>query len=76
MSKSASKTNKTKKPNKSINQKIADLQTMIDWFHSDDFDLDQAAANYQSAADLAKSIEHDLATLKNQINLIDQDFSK
>ena len=58
-----------------INQQIDELKSLIDWFHSDEFDLDQAAEKYQSAITLAKSIEHDLTSLKNQVNIIAEDFS-
>ena len=59
-----------------ISTQLADLQSIIDWFHSDDFNLDEAATQYQQAVALAAQIEHDLTTLKNQITIIDRDFTK
>ncbi|MCL2444628.1 hypothetical protein FWD07_00720 [Candidatus Saccharibacteria bacterium] len=65
-----------KKPkNQPINTQLAGLQLVIDWFHSDSFNIDEAAGKYQEAITLAIQIEHDLTELKNQINLIDQDFT-
>ena len=61
---------------KTINQKIADLDQQVDWFYGEDFTLDQAATKYEEAVKLAKNIEDDLKNLKNQISVIDKDFSK
>lgn len=62
--------------NNSINTKINDLNTKIQWFYSDDFNLDEAEKRYQEAADLTKEIEQDLTELKNKIEVIDKDFTK
>ena len=61
---------------KSINQKIEELNTSVDWFYSDGFALEQAPDKYQTAVKLAKDIEKDLETLKNKIEVIDKDFAK
>lgn len=61
---------------KSLNQKIEDLDQAVEWFYGEDFALEQAPAKYQAAVKLAKDIEKDLKNLKNQIEVIDQDFSK
>lgn len=53
-----------------ISQKLARLDQAVAWFHSDDFSLDQALTKYQTAADLARAIEHDLDELKNQVSVI------
>ena len=58
-----------------INDKLDQLKAQVDWFYSDDFDLAQAVANYESAVKLAKQIETDLKTLKNNIEIITQDFT-
>jgi len=62
--------------NANINQKIDQLKADIDWFYSDDFDLSQAVDRYQKASTLAKDIEKDLDTLKNQIEVIAKDFTE
>ena len=62
--------------NKKINAKIDELKAGVDWFYSDDFELDQASAKYKELTTLAKDIEKDLAELKNEIKVIDEDFFK
>ncbi|MBR3131374.1 exodeoxyribonuclease VII small subunit [Candidatus Saccharibacteria bacterium] len=60
----------------SINDKITKLNTEVQWFYSDDFSLDEAEARYKDAVKLAKEIEKDLDTLKNNIKVINKDFAK
>lgn len=60
----------------SINQKIADLDKQVEWFYSDDFELDKAADKYSEAIKNAKEIEEDLEKMKNKIEVIAKDFSK
>jgi exodeoxyribonuclease VII small subunit len=61
---------------KSLNDKIAELDKKIEWFHSDDFKLEDAMAKYKEAAKLAKDIEKDLEGIKNEIEVLSEDFSK
>lgn len=61
---------------KKISEKIEELKSGVDWFYSDDFELDKASSKYKELAVLAKDIEKDLAELKNEIKVIDEDFSK
>ena len=60
----------------SLNQKIEKLDAEVEWFYSDDFKLDEATGKYKDAVKLAKEIEDDLAKLKNEIEVISEDFSK
>lgn len=62
--------------NKSLNEKIAELDKKVEWFYSDDFKLEEATENYKVAAELAREIEKDLAELKNEIEVLAEDFSK
>lgn len=62
--------------NKTLNQKIEDLETKVEWFYSDEFSLDRATENYKNAIGLAKEIEKDLTELKNKIEVLSEDFSK
>ena len=59
-----------------ISAKISELDQKVQWFYSDDFNLDEATDKYQEAVNLAKAIETDLNNLKNTIELINKDFSK
>ena len=61
---------------KTINQKIAKLDELTDWFYGEDFSLDQATEKYRTATSLVKEIEADLKNLKNEIEVIDKDFAK
>lgn len=60
----------------SISAKLAELDEQTEWFYSDDFSLDEASEKYKAATKLAKDIEEDLNSLKNEIEIIDKDFSK
>ena len=60
---------------KSVGAKIEQLNQNLEWFYSDEFKLEEAAKKYQEAAELAKDIEKELETLKNQIEVISKDFS-
>ena len=61
---------------KNVSDKIADLKTGVDWFYSEDFKLEEAGQKYKDLTKLAKEIEKDLAEMKNEIKIIEEDFSK
>lgn len=61
---------------KNISEKIDDLKGGVEWFYSDDFKLEEASEKYKAMTELAKEIEKDLAELKNEIKVIEEDFSK
>ena len=48
---------------KSLNQKIADLDSKVEWFYSDDFNLDEAVAKYKESIKIAKEVQRDLSEL-------------
>lgn len=60
----------------SLNQKIEKLDEQVEWFYSDDFMLEDAVVRYKGAVKLAKEIEKDLDELKNEIEVLSEDFSK
>ena len=64
------------KEDKSLNEKIAELDKKVEWFYSDEFKLEEAVENYKDAAKLAKEIEKDLTDLKNEIEVLAEDFNK
>ena len=64
------------KEEKNFNEKIAELDKKVEWFYSDEFKLEEAVENYKDAAKLAKEIEKDLTDLKNEIEVLAEDFSK
>jgi exodeoxyribonuclease VII small subunit len=59
---------------KTISEKIKELDEATSWFYSDEFKLDDATEKYKNAMNLAKEIEKDLSELKNKIEVIKQDF--
>lgn len=61
---------------RSLNQKIEELDAKVEWFYSDDFKLDEAVAKYKEALALSHEVEKDLEELKNEIEIIDKDFTK
>ena len=63
-------------PTKSLNQKIKELDQKVEWFNSDKFELEKAVTKYQEALALSQEIESDLKNLKNEIAVLNIDFSK
>ncbi len=59
-----------------LNQKIEKLDNEVEWFYSDSFKLEEATAKYKESLELAKEIESDLNELKNEIEVLSEDFSK
>ena len=64
------------KAKKNLNERIAELDRKVEWFYSDDFELEKAVEKYKETAELAKKIKADLEALKNKIEILDTDFSK
>ena len=60
----------------SLNQKIEKLDKQVEWFNSDEFKLEEATTKYKEALELAREIETDLEQLKNEIEVLTEDFSK
>ncbi len=59
-----------------LNQKIKELDRKVEWFNSEDFELEKAVEKYKEAMELAHEIEEDLKNLKNEVEVLDVDFSK
>ena len=64
------------KENESLNEKIKRLDAETEWFYSDEFKLEEATEKYKEAARLAKEIEKDLDEMKNEIMVLEKDFSE
>ena len=60
--------------NKSIQEKTAEINKLVEWFDSEDFKLELALDNYKQAEKLASEIEKDLLSLKNEIQIVKQKF--
>ena len=59
---------------KTVSQKMSDLSTLVAWFESDEFVIEQAVEKYKEAEKLARDIEHDLESLKNEVTVLKQKF--
>lgn len=57
-----------------IQDKIEQLDKLVAWFESNDFELEQASAKLKEAAKLAGEIEHDLGEVANDIQQVKQSF--
>lgn len=60
----------------SLSQKIETLDKQVEWFYSDEFKLEEATEKYKAAVELAKDVKSDLESLKNEIEVLAEDFSK
>jgi len=60
----------------SIAEKTTQLDQLITWFDSDDFELEKALDKFKVAEKLAAEIEHDLMKLKNTIEVVKTRFDE
>lgn len=60
--------------NKTIAQKTAELSGLVDWFDSEEFELESALEKFRQAEKLAVDIETDLVQMKNEIKIIKKKF--
>lgn len=60
--------------NKTVSEKMAELTEMVEWFDGSEFTLELALDKYKTAEKLAVEIEHDLLSLKNEIQVVKQKF--
>ena len=58
-----------------ITRKIERLRGQVEWFYGEDFALDEATVKYGQVVKLAKEIEGDLEVMKNEVIMINQDFT-
>lgn len=59
-----------------ISQQIAELDALIAWFDSDDFNIEAAFDRYKQAEKLAAEIEKRLGSMKNDITVLAQRFDE
>lgn len=64
------------KSNLTIKQKTRQLDELVAWFDSDDFELEQALEKFKEAEKLASEIEQDLLSLKNEVTVLRQKFDE
>lgn len=64
------------KNDSSIQQKMKQLEELVEWFESDDVDIDEALKNYEKAMKLASELEQDIKSAKNKFTKIKKSFDK
>jgi exonuclease VII small subunit len=64
------------KNNASISEKTIKLNELVEWFDSDDFELEAALDKFAEAQKLASEIESDLLAMKNSISVIKKNFNE
>ena len=62
------------KENKSIQEELAELSKIVEWFDSEEFTLELAIDKFKQAETLAEKVENDLKALKNDIQIVKKKF--
>lgn len=66
----------SQKNNSSISEKTIKLNELVEWFDSDDFELEMALDKFAEAEKLASEIEADLLAMKNSISIVKKKFNE
>ena len=61
---------------RSIAEMTAKLDELVEWFDSDEFELELALDRFKEAEKLAAEIEQNLMELKNEVNVIKKKFDE
>lgn len=61
---------------KTYKQLSAELAAIIEWFESDDIELDEAIKKYEQATKLVTELENYLKTAENKVRKISAKFDK
>jgi exonuclease VII small subunit len=64
------------KNNPTISEKTIQLNELVAWFDSDDFELEAALDKFAAAEKLASEIEADLLAMKNNISIVKKKFDE
>lgn len=59
-----------------IEEMMAELNAQMAWFHGDKFRLEEARERFIRARQLANDIEKVLAEMKNDIEVLSEDFGR
>lgn len=60
--------------NKTVSELQAELESILDWFQSDEVSIDQAEDKYKQGLALAKEIRERLSSTESRIKQIKIDF--
>ncbi len=61
---------------KTLKQKLADLEALVTWFDSEDVDVEEAITKFDEGSKLADEIRDDLKTLENKITILKKRFDE
>ena len=64
------------KNNPTISEKTIQLNELVAWFDSDDFEIEAALDKFAAAEKLASEIEADLLAMKNNISIVKKKFDE
>lgn len=59
--------------NRSLREQMKQLEEILAWFDSDEFELEAAVERYQQAARVAEQIDQRLTEIKNKVTIITED---
>ncbi|MBF1032180.1 MAG: exodeoxyribonuclease VII small subunit [Candidatus Nanosynbacter sp.] len=59
--------------NHSLREQMEQLEEILAWFDSDEFELEAAVERYQQAARVAEQIDQRLRGIKNKVTIITED---
>ena len=59
--------------NRSLREQMEQLEEILAWFDSDEFELEVAVERYQQAARVAEQIDQRLTEIKNKVTIITED---
>ena len=59
--------------NRSLREQMEQLEEILAWFDSDEFELEAAVERYQQAARVAEQIDQRLTEIKNKVTIITGD---
>jgi len=64
------------KNNLTISEKTIQLNELVSWFDSENFELEAALDKFAAAEKLASEIEADLLAMKNNISIVKKKFDE
>lgn len=62
--------------NRTLQDKIDELNQLIEWFNQEDFSIEEALKKFKKADVLASKIEEQLDGLKNEVTVLKERFDK
>lgn len=64
------------KNSSSIQTKMKQLEEIVEWFESQDVDIDEALTKYEAGLQLADELQEDIKSTKNKFTKIKKSFDK